>query len=263
MEPQIVRGESYRRDVKAEFRRSSDDKKTVVIINTADLDAHRTIVEPSGAKLERYQDNPIVLINHDIDRVAGNSTVSMRNGQLVAEMSDDQWDLEDPEIARWFNKVKKGFVRSASIGFRVFDYNEEVQNQGTAEETTVWRITDWELMEWSFVSVPSNAKANVVERQVAEDLIRSVREMVANVKTEIETLKQSVAEQRQEKPSTEPQEQPIVAQAPSVEKTESTVPVTATEQTKTTESTKLDVMELVKALTPIVRSEVRKSLGKE
>lgn len=167
-------------------RRSSDDKRTEVVINTNALDTYGTVIEPEGVQLDRYRRNPIVLINHDMWAVAGNSTVSLRNGQLVATMEDSDWDLDDPFIAGWYRKVKKGFVRAASIRFIPIEWKEEKN-----EDNGFFRITKWELAEWSYVSVPANGEAIVTARSAPPEThaLSEVRSAIEELKTTLEQLR--------------------------------------------------------------------------
>jgi phage head maturation protease len=148
-----------------------EPNRTTVTINTDDEDRHGTIIEPEGARLERYNDNPVVLINHRRSMVAGTSTVSLRDGKLVANMEDSDWDRDDPEITRWFNKVTSGIISAASIGFRAHEREKElIDEDGDPYDysNVRYRITDWSLLEWSFVAVPSNPGALVTARQLRQ-----------------------------------------------------------------------------------------------
>lgn len=166
-------GIMQRRVFPVKIRESSDHKRITVTINTDSFDRHRTIIEPSGAMLDNYQRNPIVLINHWYDVVAGRSAVSLRNGELVATMEEDDWDDDDPEIARWHNKVRKGFLRAASIGFIPIEYREEKDEA----RGRYYRITKWELLEWSWVSVPSNPDAIAAGRSTDSRLYEELAEL--------------------------------------------------------------------------------------
>lgn len=151
---------------------AGEDNRTTVTINTDEEDRHGTIIEPEGARLENYNRNPIVLINHRYSLLAGTSAVSLRNGRLVANMSDDDWDMDDPDIAKWFRKMKAGLLSAASIGFRSNEVEKElIDPDGDPYNwnNIRYRITDWELLEWSWVTVPSNPGALVTSRQMQSD----------------------------------------------------------------------------------------------
>lgn len=172
--PQV--GEYCRREVPVEVRRNrtkgaDSENRTTVTINTADQDRHGTIIMPEGGDLANYSANPVVLINHDSRLLAANSSVSLQNGRLVANVEDESWDLEDPEIAKWFRKLKKGLLKMASIGFRANKVEKELidpEGDPWDHKNIIWRITEWELLEWSFVTVPSNPNAVVTQRMLAQ-----------------------------------------------------------------------------------------------
>lgn len=147
-----------------EVRQSSDGKRTVAVINSAALDTYGTIIEPEGVSLDRYRSNPIFLINHDHNMVAGNgANVRYQDGKLIAEVDDDMWDTDDEEIRKWYNKVKKGHVRMTSIGF---GYNGSDVEEDEVEGRSVLRIKRSELYEFSFVSVGSNPDAMIMHRDI-------------------------------------------------------------------------------------------------
>jgi len=150
------------------IQRSSDDKRTVVTINTEAKDRHGTIVDPEGGDLEAYRKNPVFLINHDYGMVAGNgANVRFQDGKWIAEVDDSNWDLDDDEIVKWHNKVQKGIVRMASIGFMPIKIEriDEEDEDGNTERKII--IREWELLEWSFVSIGSNAEALVQQRSAS------------------------------------------------------------------------------------------------
>ena len=193
---QIRDGEPYYRDFAGwdpphpQIRKSSDGQRLTVTVNTTDEDRHGTIILPTGARLERYNDgNPIVLINHDHTLPAATSSVGIRGeglgADLQANVEEDDWDLDDPEIERWHRKVTRDnpIVRSASIGAlfhewmpgREFDGIEALLGREVRPNERLPRvITDWELLEWSFVSVPSNPSATVDARQLERRLQQSL-----------------------------------------------------------------------------------------
>jgi len=164
-------GELCTRIVECSVRRLDDQKRTVVVINTAALDSYRTEIVPKGGDLKPYKKNPIVLINHDRYLVAGISKVQLRKGDpdtvLVATMEDSDWDMDDPVIVPWYNKVKRGFVRAASIGFIPLVVKRMLIDPEGEDRWDNWKwvIEKWILKEWSWVSVPSNSEALVEQRQ--------------------------------------------------------------------------------------------------
>lgn len=168
------------------IRRSSDSQRTIVTINTDAKDRHGTIIDPEGGNIEAYRKNPIFLINHDYNMVAGNgANVRFQNGQWIAEVNDEDWDLEDEEISRWHRKVKKGIVRMASIGFMPLKVEriDEEDEDGNTERKIV--IREWEMLEWSFTPIGSNPEALVQQRNASIERGEQLKE----IRSEINALK--------------------------------------------------------------------------
>ena len=153
------------RAVTFEVRRDEEARSTTLVINTGAVDGHRTIVDPSGAEWDEFRGR--FFINHDLGLLAGFSPEpSLRNGNWEVTISDDDWDHEDPEVERWYRKVKSGLCREASLGFVPLDgvwENHDVH--GRTER--VFRFTRWKGKEWSFVGMASNGEAVVTERAAA------------------------------------------------------------------------------------------------
>src|SRR5690606_27741205 len=64
-------GAVQHRTVRCEVRRTDGEARTTLIINTADLDSHRTIVDPAGGEWDEFRGK--FFINHDLDLLAGRS----------------------------------------------------------------------------------------------------------------------------------------------------------------------------------------------
>jgi len=196
----------------AEVRLSSDKKRRTWVINTSAKDSYGTVIDPNGGSFERYRNNPVVLINHDMNRVAASSTVTFSDGRIIASIDEDSWDMEDPEIAKWKRKVDKGLVRGASIGFEPLKWQEESSPDGTR----YWRITEWELFEWSIVTIPANSEA--LKRSAIPDATLEAR--IAYLEETVEALQAALEVRTVEEglPATaaEPDPEPTAA-SPAVE----------------------------------------------
>ena len=97
--------------------------------------------------LNNYQQNPIILFNHDYNKPIGRATsmeVTNEGLELGAKISKSAGEIKD--------LIKDGVLGAFSVGFRVkdADYNEE---------TDGLKIKDAELFEVSVVSVPANQTA--------------------------------------------------------------------------------------------------------
>lgn len=218
-----------------EIRQSSDGKRTVAVINSAALDTYGTIIEPEGVSLERYRSNPIFLINHDHNMVAGNgANVRYQDGKLIAEVDDDMWDTDDEEIRKWYNKVKKGHVRMTSIGF---GYNSDDVEEDEKDGRMVHRIKRSELYEFSFVSVGSNPDAIVMQRDIkalAEyserlaNLEKLIRAMPDDFKAGLAELEELIEQSLKARIVPEPKPEPKTPEAPPARTTPDRAAIEAT-----------------------------------
>lgn len=150
-----------------EVRQNKDGDRTVAIINSGALDRHGTVIDPKGIDLTAYSRNPVFLINHDYDRLAGNGAViRYQDDKLIAEVPDEAWDHEDEDVMKWFRKVKNGKMRMTSIGF-TYDSKDVEEEERTVdgEVVKVPVIRKSELLEFSFVTVGSNPEALIMERE--------------------------------------------------------------------------------------------------
>ena len=126
--------------------------------STKDKDRMNDIVEPTAFEntLKQYMTNPIVLLQHDMDKPIWN----------VTEASiDDKWLFIKAKITEdtdgVFSKLKNWVLRTFSIWYRVKDY-ETMENED-AEWNYIFTnvIKELELFEISLVSVPANPFALV------------------------------------------------------------------------------------------------------
>ncbi len=151
------------RTMNGQVRYLAEEKRTEIILNTDDVDSHRTIVDPAGGEWETAFRGKF-FIGHDMNRVAGLSPApELRDGQWVVSVADADWDLEDDDIANWHRKVKRGFVTDVSIGFDPVDGHWDTVTVNGAEQR-VFRFTKWRGIEWSWVGMGSNSGAVVTER---------------------------------------------------------------------------------------------------
>ena len=135
------------------FKSHTEDDGSIMIkgmASTTDFDrAGDSISADAWTKggLSNFENNPIILFNHDYNRPIGRATnlKSTDNGlELTAKISKAAKDVAE--------LVKDGVLGAFSVGFRVKDADY-------IEETDGLRIKDAELFEVSVVSVPCNQTA--------------------------------------------------------------------------------------------------------
>jgi len=126
--------------------------------STKDKDRMNDIVEPTAFEntLKQYMTNPIVLLQHDMDKPIWN---------VIEASIDDKWLFIKAKITEdtdgVFSKLKNWVLRTFSIWYRVKDF-ETMENED-AEWNYVFTnvIKELELFEISLVSVPANPFALV------------------------------------------------------------------------------------------------------
>lgn len=126
------------------------------------------VLRMSGAAIERYKLNPVVLDSHDrtaVGAIVGRADVTVSGRQLLATVAfaktgrgDDAWAL-----------VRGGFLRATSIGYRAIQGFRlpagETDGDGDGVVTgPATIVTNWELLEVSVVPVPADANALVRSR---------------------------------------------------------------------------------------------------
>jgi len=124
-------------------------------INTGTVDRDRDRVLPSGAVLDNYLANPVVMWGHNyrdpwalIGRAA-ELEVTATGIRSKPEFRAPASESDPMHIIRalW----DSGLVRAASIGFNPLE--------ASPNEAGGLDFTRWELLEWSLVPVPANQEA--------------------------------------------------------------------------------------------------------
>lgn len=119
----------------------------------------------SGAKLDRFVKNPVILDSHSrwqSDCVIGRATVAVEGRQLLttieyamSERAEEIWEL-----------VRTGFLRAVSVGFNPLAFHELTPGATDGEGESLVTgpgivISQWELYEISMVPVPADEDALV------------------------------------------------------------------------------------------------------
>jgi hypothetical protein len=157
-----------------------DETEGLVRMATIDTDKHRAefiistetpvqdgwgaprSLKTSGVILKDYRRNPVILAqhNHAPENVIARSVeVRQEEGRLVAVA---EFDVEDEYAERVWGKIRRGFVKAASVGF--VPIRERMIEDGVKDEATglvgpVRLTTQWRLFEWSIVAVGADAES--------------------------------------------------------------------------------------------------------
>lgn len=117
--------------------------------NTSDKDRVGDVVMPSAFEksLPTYLKNPVLLENHNWDKVAGvvlQAEITDKGLYVRAKISDTRQDLK--------TMIREGCLRTFSIGYNELDADYD-------DSTKTKYIKELELLEISVVSVPANTEA--------------------------------------------------------------------------------------------------------
>lgn len=179
--------------------------------STKDKDRGHDIVDPQAFKsaLDLYMTNPIVLLQHDVEKPIG----------VVTEARIDESGLYikariTQDVNGVISAIKNGVLRAFSIGYKIKsnEFLESEKEDGSRDYANV--IKDLELFEISVVSVPMNAYSLMKSMQSCfeiKEVEAEEKEVVAeNAKTTEEEKKADSEEQaetqEQEAPETEEKE---------------------------------------------------------
>jgi len=131
-----------------------------VILTKEIIDRDGEIISVDGLDLTKYEANPIVLWGHrmangDVEDVMGkatNITKTKDNSGIKMCVADIQF-ADHPKAVYLKGMVEKGIITSLSIGFGVKDGGYDFETK---------TIKQSELFELSFVTVPANPEARVL-----------------------------------------------------------------------------------------------------
>lgn len=152
-----------------------DERQVRVVVSTGDVDRAGDIVTPGGVDLTAYKANPVVLWNHDQNAAVARCIDIGVVGNAIEALVQFPPAGDDAEADKLYARIKNGVVNAASIGFNPTKA-EPIKGGG-------FRFVESELLEFSFVAVPANAKASIVERNTAKAFAPKVKGLydVANL----------------------------------------------------------------------------------
>ena len=142
-----------------------DARTVVATINTDAVDRYMTVVDPSGAQLENYRKNPVVLFNHgDGDGstpIGKNLWIKANKNRLIAKTQFVPAGM-DPLADRVFELYAQGFLSAWSVSFAPIDAGLPTPDElrakpALADCRCIYR--KWDLLEYSCVTIPGNPEA--------------------------------------------------------------------------------------------------------
>jgi hypothetical protein len=158
-----------------------------MIGSTEDYDRVGDKMYMSGAKIQNYLKNPVILANHnygDSEKptcIGKALSVVIQNSQLIFKIQ-----FADTDNGReWFYLYSNGYMKASSIGFIPLQYKGNDQGG--------YDFIEWELLELSLVAVPCNP--NAVQRAFNEGKIsKSLYDAINKNEEDIEDMKKEEVE---------------------------------------------------------------------
>jgi HK97 family phage prohead protease len=137
-------------------RKMEKNQKITFVLTDESINTYGFRILMSGADLDQFQRNPVMFYNHDdwSMPIGRWENIRMENGQLMA---DPVFDEKDDNAAKIQGKVERGFLKMASIGFRVVETSEENNLMLPGQKYPT--VTKWQLREASIVGIGANHNA--------------------------------------------------------------------------------------------------------
>lgn len=158
-----------RGELGGESRTIDAEKMTVpAVLSTGQIARDGFIVDQRGWSLDNYRSNPVVLWNHgqgmqnDGVPIGRDDQVAMSQDSLIGVT---QFDTEDPQSVRIFNKIKNGFVSTPSVRWKPM--RTEVRRVDGKE---VLAFVEQDLLEYSWGAVPVDTGAHAIRTMTGEAL---------------------------------------------------------------------------------------------
>jgi len=144
------------------------DRQVRVVISTPAVDRAGEIVVQSGLDLTAYRACPVVLWQHDPkEPIARCIDLAVSDTETVATVEFAPEGVS-PMADKIYGLVKSGVVNAASVGFAAI---ETELMPGGDKKKGPFKYLKSELMEFSFVSIPANRGAVILERAAKEQSV--------------------------------------------------------------------------------------------
>lgn len=140
-----------------------DENSIVVVASDETKDSYGDIIKADGWETERYQRNPVVLIDHNyrVASIVGRAAEWWTEGSkfMVRVQMDDP--AENQMAAMVLARLRAGSLNTVSVGFSPIEYEKIKDENG--DWTGGYRFLRQSLNELSWVAVPANPNATVQE----------------------------------------------------------------------------------------------------
>jgi len=137
-----------------------DSLKTfIAVASTEDEDRDKDIIRQEGWDLKNFKKNPMIPWSHNYWGIPiGKSLKTWVDKDSKKLLFKPQFDINDEDSMKIFNKYKNGFLKSFSVGFRglKYEYRDDDDRWWGGIE-----FLEQELLEISAVTIPANPNATV------------------------------------------------------------------------------------------------------
>lgn len=212
----------------------NEEERTITMVgSTETADRVGDIIKMDGVDLSNYLKNPIILFNHDYDKIIGKAIdVEVVDSKLIFKIQF----ADTPLGKEVYYLLKNGYMNASSVGFIGKEYE--------GNEAGGLTFTKIELLELSIVSVPCNPAALVQLRKdfnkklVSKKMFKTLGGNMSNNKTkalseeEIDKIRQAIDllnsvfqednAEEDEAEDEEATEEPVVENAADTENTDET-----------------------------------------
>lgn len=185
-----------------------DDQYSVGTITTIDVDSDGDVVLPQGIDISRYQKNPVVLFQHNLDMPIGYAEeITVSDEKITAKTRFGSTE----EAKKVHQLLKDKVLRTHSIGFvtlefesrgtktfesLMMDLKSKFPNKFTDEVTKrVDRVvTKALLLEYSVVTIPANEEAviNEIKSCKKEEVIKNIENIEENIEVSEENIEENI-----------------------------------------------------------------------
>ncbi len=175
----------------------ADSRRVRVIVTTQAPDRAGDIIVTQGIQTASYMANPVVLLQHRADSpIARCVELVTFEGRMeaVAEFPPEGVSEQSDRVLRM---IRAGILNAVSVGLNPLENGVEWLDPKNPFKGV--RYTKTEMLEFSFVSIPMNAQALIIQRSLGETTADS---------PELSVLRALVSEFTPEPPASEPAEQP-------------------------------------------------------
>lgn len=140
------------------------------ILSNEDINSKGMVIKTDGIDLNNFISNPVMLYNHDADKVIGKwSNIRKVDNKLIAT---PDFDEDDDEAMKIKKKVEKNLIAGASVGLIIKNYiNKEEYLE----------ITESELYEVSITAIPANVGAKKIFYMGEELDINNIQLSLENI----------------------------------------------------------------------------------